>query len=523
MDKLGVTSAAELRDRMSGYDAHVMLRDTVNGLPHVESVALVDARGDHVNSSRAWPVPHFNVADRDYFKTLTNDRNLTTMVSEPVLNRMAGTWSIFLVRKFTAPNGELIGIIIGVIGQRYVEQFFGKVNRGPGSTISLLRRDGVLLAAYPPQRAVERTSAQGNELNAVLARQQQNVARIFGADGGERLVATQDVAHPPLRISVTTTMAAALADWTREATYLAGAAGLIVLIIAGATFVLVRQFHDYSNLERDHLNVGVDRKATELVLRETERIHKMLNKQKIQLDTLMDNMLQGAVMLDADARMLVCNKRYFEMYNLSPEVAKPGCPLKELIQHCLATAPSRSDADQTVETILAAVADGKPSTTTANLAGGRIISIVTQPMAEGGWVMTHQDATEQQRMQREADRAQKFLLTVIESVPSTVIVKDARDLKYVLINQAGEKFYGLPRSKVIGRTAREIFPQSSADIITAHDISLHRQEGELSIGTQMIETPANGYRQVMVRRLAIRDSSGTPQFLLSVIDDLTKS
>ena len=34
MDKLGITSAAELRERMSGYDAHVMLRDTINGLPH---------------------------------------------------------------------------------------------------------------------------------------------------------------------------------------------------------------------------------------------------------------------------------------------------------------------------------------------------------------------------------------------------------------------------------------------------------------------------------------------------------
>ena len=46
-------------------------------------------------------------------------------------------------------------------------------------------------------------------------------------------------------------------------------------------------------LARDRADVEVSRKATELVLRETERVHKLLNKQKIQVDTLLDNMLQG--------------------------------------------------------------------------------------------------------------------------------------------------------------------------------------------------------------------------------------
>src|SRR5260221_1897884 len=96
MDKLGIASAAELRDRMSGYDAHVMLRDTINGLPHAESVAVLDSRGDLISSSRNWPIPSVNVADRDYFKTLTNDRTMTTLLSEPVLNRVTGTWTIFL-------------------------------------------------------------------------------------------------------------------------------------------------------------------------------------------------------------------------------------------------------------------------------------------------------------------------------------------------------------------------------------------------------------------------------------------
>jgi len=82
---------------------------------------------------------------------------------------------------------------------------------------------------------------------------------------------------------------------------------------------------------------------------------------------------------------------------------------------------------------------------------------------------------------------------------------------------------GLPRSKVIGRTARDLFPLDSADAITAQDRMLPRAGNDMIAGTQMIETPANGFRHVWARRLAIRDSHGEPQFLLSVIEDQTKS
>jgi PAS domain S-box-containing protein len=521
MDKLGITSAAELRDRMSGYDAHVMLRDTVNGLPHVESIAVIDPRGNIVNFSRFWPIPSVNIADRAYFKALTTDRYMTTALSEPIRNRTTGTWSIYLARKFSAPNGELIGIITGALERRYIEQFFNKINRGPGSTISLVRRDGVLLASDPPQNADERAPVQNKELNAALAQPGQNVARISGADGEERLIAIQDVPNYPLRISVTTTTSAALAGWANESIYLIGAAGLIVLIIAGATFVVVRQIYGYSAMARERANVDVDRKATELVLRETERVHKQLNNQKIQLDTVLDNMLQGVIMLDADSRMLVCNKRYIEIYGLSPDVVKPGCTLRELIQHRVDIGNFTGNVDETVRKILDAIAEGKPSSLTFQLTDGRLIAVFTQPMADGGVVATHQDVTDQRRAEREADRAQRFLLTVIENVPSTVVVKDVRDQKYVLINRAGEKFYGLPRSKVVGRTPHELFPKASADLIVSHDQTLLQSQSEVSFGTHALETPANGRRLVTAKRLAIRDANGSPQFLLSVIDDVT--
>jgi PAS domain S-box-containing protein len=407
--------------------------------------------------------------------------------------------------------------------RRYFEKFFATIALGASSSISLFRSDGLLLAGYSPKEAIGDALAEGDALKSLLTRQE--VARIVDRDGAEHLVAAHAVAHYPLIVTVGITSAAALANWRTQALYLGVAAILVALAISAITFVGVRRFQDYAFVARERANRTsneTSRKATELVLRETERVGKLLNKQKVQLDTALENMSQGLVMLDADARMLVCNQRYIEMYGMSPEVVGPGCTLRELIAHRVEIGAFAGNIDETVSMILTAIARGVPSKSSTQLANGRVISVSTRPMAEGGWVATHEDVTEQRRAEREADRTQRFLLTVIENVFSAIIVKDARNLKYVLINRAGEKFYGKRRSDVVGRTSHDLFPKASADMIVAHDEKLLQSDGEVLFDAHMVETPANGRRLVKARRMAIREANGKPQFLLSVIDDVTE-
>ena len=127
-----------------------------------------------------------------------------------------------------------------------------------------------------------------------------------------------------------------------------------------------------------------DHKATQLVLRETERVHRLLKQQKLELDAVLDNMVQGVVMLDAHARIMICNRRYLEIYGLSADVVKPGCTLKALIQHRVEVGHVHGDIDDTVRKIVATLAERRPSTAIAHLTNGRIVSVTTQPMAEGG-------------------------------------------------------------------------------------------------------------------------------------------
>src|ERR1700758_1307589 len=52
-------------------------------------------------------------------------------------------------------------------------------------------------------------------------------------------------------------------------------------------------------------------------------------------------------------------------------------------------------------------------------------------------------------------RTQKFLASIIDTMPVSVAVNDARDRCYVLINRTAETIFGIARGDLIGRQAHE--------------------------------------------------------------------
>ena len=61
--------------------------------------------------------------------------------------------------------------------------------------------------------------------------------------------------------------------------------------------------------------------------REQEEALRIRN---LQFDTAINNMSQGLCFFDAAQRLIVCNDRYIEMYDLPPDRA-PGGPLAEIL------------------------------------------------------------------------------------------------------------------------------------------------------------------------------------------------
>jgi methyl-accepting chemotaxis protein len=117
----------------------------------------------------------------------------------------------------------------------------------------------------------------------------------------------------------------------------------------------------------------------------------------------LDNMSQGLCMFDASGRILVSNQPYLQMYSLSPTVVKPGCTLRELIEHRKASGHFVGDVDEYCRKILAQVAQGKTFSFNVKATDGRLVRTVNRPMPNGGWVATHDDITEQQELEKQRD------------------------------------------------------------------------------------------------------------------------
>jgi methyl-accepting chemotaxis protein len=115
----------------------------------------------------------------------------------------------------------------------------------------------------------------------------------------------------------------------------------------------------------------------------------------------LDNMSQGLCMFDGHERLVVCNQRYMEMYQLTDEIAKPGRTLEGLLEFRIANGTFSRDPQQYRNELLSAMRQGTTTTTEVKSFDGRTISVINRPMADGGWVATHEDISARRDAERE--------------------------------------------------------------------------------------------------------------------------
>jgi methyl-accepting chemotaxis protein len=132
-------------------------------------------------------------------------------------------------------------------------------------------------------------------------------------------------------------------------------------------------------------------------------LNRRLRGQKQQLIVALDHMSQGLCLYDGAERLLLYNKRYMEMYDFSPAVVRPGCALRDVLQYRVKRGSLRGDAEEYRAELLAALQAGKPTSNVLPSGNGRIISVINQPIPGGGWVGTHEDITERERLLKERD------------------------------------------------------------------------------------------------------------------------
>jgi methyl-accepting chemotaxis protein/PAS domain-containing protein len=120
-----------------------------------------------------------------------------------------------------------------------------------------------------------------------------------------------------------------------------------------------------------------------------------------QIRTALDNMSQALCMFDRNERLAVCNRRYAEMYALPARIARSGVTLTELLEYRIAHGSLSHDAQTYRRTLVDSMQQGRTIANEFTSEDGRTIAVINHPMADGGWVATHEDITERRSAERE--------------------------------------------------------------------------------------------------------------------------
>ena len=619
---LNSVSRTDFERKISGEDVHQLLKNKISGLSHIGSLGVINSDGVLINNSFEWPIRAVNLAARNYFIALKSDANLTSFVSEPLHSLRTGGWVLAFARKVTASNGEFLGTVVGTIDLNFFEKFFRSVVLSGGSSISLNRNDGTILARYPHLDSIIGRVFKGS-IGALGDRDRATIRFIGQMEGKDRLLAAQRLEHFPLHVSVAVDVAAALAKWRKEAILLIGLGSFATFLIAIMVFVIARQ-----------------------LLQGKRQFQQELDEQRLRLNTAFSNMSQGLVMFDSTARLLICNDRYRQIYDLPMNLTKRGRTIADLLKYRATNKTFSGDPERYIGDLMAAIVQGKIAKTETTTSDGRIISVVNQPMAGGGWVATHEDITEARRQEAsfrllfksnpipmwvhdreslrflavndaaiahygygreqflamtladirppeqrdkflqfvrnvgesqngdhtwqhqksdktivevaiysralnyegytaslvaaiditerkraedELHRTQHFLNAVVESTPLPIVVKSApnaaaktSEWPVTLINRAAEELFGISRNQMVGKSAREFYSKEQADFVVKHDNEALRADRPILVPENTIKTPGNETHIITARKVAIRDAAGKPEYVLSLLEDVTE-
>ena len=129
---------------------------------------------------------------------------------------------------------------------------------------------------------------------------------------------------------------------------------------------------------------------------------------------------------------------------------------------------------------------------------------------------------ERNRSTEELRRANAFLDSVLENIPNMIFVKDARELRFVRFNRAGEELLGYPREALMGKNDYDFFPKDEADFFTGRDRDVLRGRKLAEIPEEPIHTAHKGTRFLRTKKIPILDKEDRPQYLLGISEDITE-
>ncbi len=134
-------------------------------------VGIIDARGIYILANL--PVTgKLDLSDREHFKIHVAANTGELFVSQPVLGRASGKWSIQLTRRITRPDGEFGGVVVVSVAADYFTRFYGELQLGKQGAIAMYGMDGVARVSKIGEKEEFGTSDLGATMYESIAKGQ---------------------------------------------------------------------------------------------------------------------------------------------------------------------------------------------------------------------------------------------------------------------------------------------------------------------------------------------------------------
>lgn len=294
---------------LDSQEVYFLLSARTGGSPIISSLFVANDSGTVMNSTREYPVPHYAVGDRSYFRWASHDVSGATYLGDPVKNRADGTWSLHVARRLSNPDGSLRGVIVAALPLTYFENLYGTINLDDVGRISLFRSDGMLIVQAPHnEEAVGKASTEFSVPRLIDALRQHDV---IGGDlsdtyGDRWLYALAVVPRFPLAVVTSVDEFEVLEPWRAVSRQTVVVAILVLLAIGMMSATIIRE------------------QRRELVLAERLRATER------RLEGTFNSVMDAIVAVDEQQKIVIFNRAAERMFGYSATEAI-GQPLTLLI------------------------------------------------------------------------------------------------------------------------------------------------------------------------------------------------
>ncbi|WP_203142850.1 hybrid sensor histidine kinase/response regulator [Marinobacter mangrovi] len=242
---------------------------------------------------------------------------------------------------------------------------------------------------------------------------------------------------------------------------------------------------------------------------EDERRERALAEKSRLLQSTVDNLSQGVVLVNEEGKPEIWNDRFVTLTGLLPSQVSQDTRVDALM----------ALSDTPLLTPASVDAQGQPCHALEHRArDGRVLEIRTHPMTDGRYVNTYTDITERYRYAETLRESERWIRVVTDHVPALIAYVGA-DLTVQFCNKVYEAWYGDGSQSLLGRHLEDVHtPELYARLMPHVEDALAGN----NVTFEFEESNARGQQRYMLRSyVPNRGSDGRVIGFFVLIRDIT--